>query len=169
MTWSNLQGAASSRSQSSSFLGHVVLVRYKLSRVALGTSVCLCQFASLSLMVPLISTQVVWLIVTLKPYDITHLFFRFKIMCALTYVQKKNQWKSTLNWSLLKKKKFSTIFLDNLFSILLLFTRIGFKFRNWKITALLWLLPMVEQQACWCHRVVYKQRRKCVKYRKRRK
>ena len=84
-----MQGAASSRSQSSSFLGHVVLVRYKLSKVALGTSVCLCQFASLSLMVPLISIQVAWLILTLKAFDITHLFFRFKIMCALAYVAKK--------------------------------------------------------------------------------
>ena len=90
-------------------------------------------------------------------------------VCVNVRSKKKNQWKSTLNWSLLKKKKLSTIFLDNLFSILLLFTRIGFKFRNWKITALLWLLPMVEQQACWCHRVVYKQRRKYVKYQKKRK
>ena len=80
----------------------MVLARYKLSRVALGTSVCLGQFEFDG---ALISTQVAWLILTLKPYDITHLFFGFKIICALTYVGKKASVEINLKLILTYKEK----------------------------------------------------------------
>ena len=53
----------------------------------------------------LISTQVACLILTLKPYDITHLFFGFKIICALTYVGKKASVEINLKLILTYKEK----------------------------------------------------------------
>ena len=116
------------------------------------------RWVPLNLMVQLISTEVACLILTLKPYDITHLFFRFKITCALTYVAKNASVEINLKLIITLKKcclqYFSRIyFLFSCFQLIEypasdLGTRIGFKFRNWKITALLWLLPMVEQRAC---------------------
>ena len=104
------------------------------------------RWVPLSLMVPLISTQVAYLILTLRPYDMTHLFFRFKITCALTYVAKNASVEINLKLILTQKEKvvdFSRefFFLFSCFQIIEypasdLGTRIGFKFRNWKITAL---------------------------------
>ena len=73
----------------------------KLSGVVLGTRMSVaCLPLPVSLMVPLISTQVACLILTLKPYDITHLFFCFKIMCALTPCVAKT-WSVKINLKLI--------------------------------------------------------------------
>ena len=78
------------------------------------------RWVPLNLMVPLISTEVACLILTSKPHDITHLFFRFKITCALTYVAKNASVEINLKLIITLKKMLFTIFLENLFSILFL-------------------------------------------------